>query len=118
LKPAWTPRTGSSRRRSRPCGLGLRRDQRAGDRQGRRLQRALIYYHFPDLPALLLAALDATSARRMARYRPVVEEVRTLRDLAREATRLFQEDIRSGDLTVLSEHGRRAQARQRRWRWR
>lgn len=63
----------------------------------------LIYYHFDDLPALLLAALDATSARRMARYLPVVEEVGTLRDLAREATLLFQEDIRSGDLTVLSE---------------
>jgi len=64
---------------------------------------ALIYYHFEDLPDLLLAALDVTSARRMARYQPVVERVRSLRQLAREATRLFEQDVHSGDLTVLSE---------------
>lgn len=63
----------------------------------------LVYYYFEDLSGLLLAALDATSARRLARYRPAMKSSDSLAELAHEARRLFREDVRSGDLTVLSE---------------
>lgn len=63
----------------------------------------LVYYYFEDLSDLLLAALDATSGRRLARYRPAMEAAGSVAELAREARRLFREDVRSGDLTVLSE---------------
>ncbi len=65
--------------------------------------QALIFYHFGTLNDLLLAALDRTSADRMARYREAVAEADTIGDKVRVATELYREDLASGHITVLSE---------------
>ena len=65
--------------------------------------QALIFYHFGSLNSLLLAALDATSARRLEAYETAVSEAQTLEDLVRVAARIYQEDLASGHVTVLSE---------------
>ncbi|SRR5712691_3050808 len=65
--------------------------------------QALIFYHFGSLDGLLLAALDATSAARLARYRAAVAEARTLEDLAEVAARIYEEDRDSGHVKVVSQ---------------
>lgn len=65
--------------------------------------QALIFYHFGSVKDLLLAALDATSSRRMEAYEAAVEEAETLEDLVQVAARIYQEDLASGHVTVLSE---------------
>jgi AcrR family transcriptional regulator len=67
------------------------------------LNQALIYYYFGNLTGLLLAALDETSARRLARYREALEGVQGPGELLRVARELFQEDLQSGHISVVAE---------------
>jgi AcrR family transcriptional regulator len=67
------------------------------------VNQALIYYYFGSLTGLLLAALDETSSRRMARYREALEDVRAPGELLRVAWEIFQEDLESGHITILAE---------------
>jgi AcrR family transcriptional regulator len=65
--------------------------------------QALIFYHFGTLTDLLLAALDRTSAERMARYREAVRAPGTIEDRIRMAADLYREDLKTGHITVISE---------------
>jgi AcrR family transcriptional regulator len=65
--------------------------------------QALIFYHFGSVRDLLLAALDETSARRMARYREVVNDADDLKELVAAATEVYREDLASGHIKVLAE---------------
>lgn len=65
--------------------------------------QALIYYYFGNLSDVLIAALEATSDRRMARYLPEIDRIGTLEELAEVGTELFQEDVKAGTITVISE---------------
>lgn len=64
---------------------------------------ALVSYHFGSLNALLLAALDASSAERMERYGSVLGEARNLRQVRSAMRRLYREDRDSGHVRLLSE---------------
>lgn len=65
--------------------------------------QALIFYHFGSVRELLLAALDETSARRMALYKPAMERASTLPEIAQLAREFHAEDLEKGYITVLSE---------------
>ena len=65
--------------------------------------QALIFYHFGSLDALLLAALDATSEERLARYRQAVDEAETFEELVAVATRIYAEDRDKGHMTVVAQ---------------
>jgi len=65
--------------------------------------QALIFYHFGTVSQLHLAALDAVSAARDARYRAMVDESHSLGDLVRAARSVFDEDLDQGHVTVLVE---------------
>jgi AcrR family transcriptional regulator len=65
--------------------------------------QALIFYRFGTVNDLLLAALDETSARRMSRYRPLVERAGDLKDLIDAAAEIYREDLASGHIKVLAE---------------
>jgi AcrR family transcriptional regulator len=65
--------------------------------------QALVFYHFGTVRELLLAALDETSARRMARYREVVNGADSLQELIAAATDVYREDLASGHIKVLAE---------------
>jgi AcrR family transcriptional regulator len=71
--------------------------ERAGANQG------LIFYHFGSVANLLLAALDAVSADRLARYGTAVGRAQSLPDLVEAATTIFREDLDAGYVTVLAE---------------
>jgi len=79
-------------------GASARAIARTGD-----FNQALIFYHFGTVNNLLLAALDETSGRRMARYREAVADVGTLPALLEVATGLYREDLGAGHITVLAE---------------
>ncbi len=65
--------------------------------------QALVFYHFGTVNNLLLAALDATSSRRMERYRAVTESITTLPELMEKAVVVYREDLESGHTKVLAE---------------
>jgi AcrR family transcriptional regulator len=65
--------------------------------------QALVFYHFGSVSDLLLAALDETSARRMARYREVVDDADSLQELVAAASEVYREDLASGHIKVLAE---------------
>ncbi|MGI8427552.1 MAG: TetR/AcrR family transcriptional regulator [Actinomycetota bacterium] len=65
--------------------------------------QALIFYHFGTLNDLLLAALDKTSADRMAGYREAIQSSKSIDARIDVATRLYREDLSSGRITVISE---------------
>jgi AcrR family transcriptional regulator len=65
--------------------------------------QALVFYHFGSVRDLLLAALDETSARRMARYREVVDDAGSIQELIAAATEVYREDLASGHIKVLAE---------------
>src|ERR687884_1544363 len=62
--------------------------------------QALIFYHFGSLDSLLLAALDATSAERMERYRAAIDDAETVDELLGVAARVHAEDRKTGHTTV------------------
>jgi len=68
--------------------------RRAGCNQG------LVFYHFGSVANLLLAALDAVSADRLARYGA---EAASPSEMARLAGVIFDEDLDAGYATVLVE---------------
>jgi AcrR family transcriptional regulator len=65
--------------------------------------QALVFYHFGSVDGLLLAALDATSEERLARYRAEVAAVASLDELIALMSRIYAEDRDSGHLTVVSQ---------------
>jgi AcrR family transcriptional regulator len=65
--------------------------------------QALIYYYFPTLKDLFVAALEATSATRMEGYLPRLAAVTSFEDLVRTGRELLDEDIAAGHITVLAE---------------
>ena len=65
--------------------------------------QALVYYHFGGLDELLLAALDASSAARLERYRDAIESAPSTDELVARVRELFHEDVESGQATVVSE---------------
>lgn len=71
--------------------------ERAGCNQG------LIFYHFGSVANLLLAALDAVSADRLARYSAAVAEAPSVVALTDVAAAIFEEDLDSGYAKVLVE---------------
>ncbi len=75
---------------------------RAISRAGK-LNQALIFYHFGSLDRLLLAALDLTSARRLARYQAALKEVTSLTDLIDVMARLYAEDVAVGHVAAVQE---------------
>ncbi len=70
---------------------------RAGCNQG------LVFYHFGSVANLLLAALDEVSRRRLEEYERALSEVDDLPQLVAVASRIFQEDLDEGYVTVLAE---------------
>ncbi|ARZ70015.1 TetR family transcriptional regulator [Streptomyces sp. HU2014] len=64
---------------------------------------ALVFYHFGGVDPLLFAALDRSSAERMAVLADAVAGCRTLEDLTEAATRIYRHDIAEGHLTLFSE---------------
>jgi AcrR family transcriptional regulator len=70
---------------------------RAGSTQG------LIFYHFGSVANLLLAALDAVSAARLAQYGEALDGVDTPAELVDVAAAIFSEDLDAGYVTVLVE---------------
>src|ERR1700722_2009697 len=71
--------------------------ERAGLNQG------LIFYHYGSVANLLLAALDAVSARRMEQYGAAVERVGSPSELVDVAMAIFREDLDAGYVAVLVE---------------
>jgi AcrR family transcriptional regulator len=67
------------------------------------VNQALVFYHFGSVDSLLLAALDRTSETRLAAYREALEDVHTLEDLGAVAARLYEDDLASGHITVVSQ---------------
>jgi AcrR family transcriptional regulator len=65
--------------------------------------QALIFYHFGSVRDALLAALDRTSAERMAAYRAAAAEATDVQDLVAVATEIYHEDLASGHITILAE---------------
>jgi AcrR family transcriptional regulator len=65
--------------------------------------QALIYYHFEDLDALLIAALEKASTDRLSRYRQVLGPVTTVAELAEQLTELYREDIAVGHVKAVQE---------------
>lgn len=64
---------------------------------------ALVFYHFGSVDQLLLAALDRSSAERMALHRETVAEVRTLEALVEAAERIYRDDVEGGHITLFTE---------------
>jgi len=65
--------------------------------------QGLIYYYFPSLKDLFLAALEQTSAARMNAYLPRLGGITSIEDVIRVGRELFDEDIEAGHITVLAE---------------
>lgn len=64
---------------------------------------ALVFYHFGGVDRLLLAALDRSSAERMALHRATVADVRTLEELVAAAERIYHDDVAGGHITLFTE---------------
>jgi len=68
-----------------------------------KLNQALIFYHFGSLDRLLLAALDLTSARRLARYQSALADVTSITDAIDVMSRLYTEDVEVGHVAAVQE---------------
>ena len=67
--------------------------------------QALVFYHFGSVTNVLVAALDESSARRMAAYGSALDELSGsgLEELVVLAMGLYREDLASGHITVVTE---------------
>ena len=65
--------------------------------------QALVFYYFGSLDNLLLAALEQTSAERLARYREALAAATTLAEILERAKALNREDRESGHVVVLAQ---------------
>jgi AcrR family transcriptional regulator len=68
-----------------------------------RVNQALIFYYFGSLDRLLLAALDLTSSRRLARYQAALAPVGSLSDLIDVMRTLYAEDVEVGHVAAVQE---------------
>ena len=64
---------------------------------------ALIFYYFGSLEGLLVAALEQTSRERFERYEGAAREAGSLGELVTLLTRIYDEDVESGHIRVVSE---------------
>src|SRR3954454_17241179 len=71
--------------------------QRAG------VNQALVFYHYGGVNELLLAALEASSAERLAVYRAALADTTTVEAAIERMTELYGDDIAGGHVTVLAE---------------
>ena len=67
------------------------------------LNQALVFYHYGSVQNLLLAALDAVSARRLDSYGSRFEQAASVGELAVLASEIYREDLDNGYVTVLAE---------------
>jgi AcrR family transcriptional regulator len=65
--------------------------------------QALIFYHFGSVDGLLLAALDASSAARLERYRAALDAAGSTSDLLRMAGEIYREDREGGHTAVVAQ---------------
>ncbi|MDH3755278.1 MAG: TetR family transcriptional regulator [Acidimicrobiia bacterium] len=65
--------------------------------------QAAIYYHFQGIQPLLIASLQASSARRLVHYRRLLGGVTDPATALARLDELHAEDVASGHLTVLAE---------------
>lgn len=63
----------------------------------------VIYYHFEDLEHLLVATLEWTSDRRLARYRDELAGVTSAAELVRRLRTLYEEDLAEGHVAAVQE---------------
>jgi AcrR family transcriptional regulator len=68
-----------------------------------KFNQALIFYHFGGVDEALLAALDRSTEKRLARYAELFGEAKTLEQMASTAWVLFKEDLDTGHVKVLGE---------------
>lgn len=66
-------------------------------------QQSQVFYYFGTVPDLLLAALDAVSARRLAAYEPLLAGDPGLPELIDAAGEVIATDLETGDVAVLAE---------------
>ena len=62
--------------------------------------QALIYYHFESLEALLIAALQDFSERRLVRYREALAGITSVAGIVEKMTRLYEDDLTGGRLAA------------------
>lgn len=67
------------------------------------VNQALVFYYFGSVHALLLAALDETSTRRMHAYESLIDSDLSIERLLARAQELHREDLETGHVTVLAE---------------
>lgn len=67
------------------------------------VNQALIFYYFGSLDRLLLAALDLTSSRRLARYQAALATVTSLAELIEVMRTLYAEDVQVGHVAAVQE---------------
>lgn len=105
---ATEPPVGGTRQRIVDAALATLKAEGVAGASARAIARtggfaqALIFYHFGSVNELLLAALEETGRRRMARYRDAVDAGLSLPDLVRTAAAVYREDLENGHLTVLA----------------
>ena len=63
----------------------------------------LIFYYFDSLDDLLVAALDESSRARLERYAAAVDEAGSLGELLELLARIYEDDLASGHIRVVSE---------------
>jgi AcrR family transcriptional regulator len=73
------------------AGASARAIARRGD-----FNQALIFYHFNSLHGLLLAVLDETSRRRLARWEEATGKAESLPELLATTAELYSEDLARG----------------------
>jgi AcrR family transcriptional regulator len=64
---------------------------------------ALVFYHYGSVDQLLLAALDRSSAERLAVHRKSVENVRTLEGLVEVGEQIYRDDLEGGHIVLFTE---------------
>ena len=79
-------------------GTSARAIARAGG-----FNQALIFYHFGSIEEVLVAAIHHASEQRIDRYRSRLGVATTLTELSGVAAELHEEDLREGNLTVLTQ---------------
>jgi AcrR family transcriptional regulator len=67
------------------------------------VNQALVFYHFGGVDDLLLAALDASAADRLARYTTAMSRAGTTEEKIAAARSLYREDVEGGHVTVIAE---------------
>jgi AcrR family transcriptional regulator len=63
----------------------------------------LIFYYFPSIDELLVAALAESSQQSLERHRSAAEAVRTPRELVALLREIYEQDSASGQIRVVSE---------------